>query len=157
MTKVRADRQTSSARINAEWDEEYGATLVELLARRRNQMRRQQRLVVALSAFSPLSALSFISMDLARTGLVQQEHIEDAVSTYRTYLTEYVQKKTREATGSNIWRGNDLSDYVAFSYRDSDTLADALSRNVYHIISLALLAILGFAGAYVAIVRYDVR
>ncbi len=37
-------------------------------------------------------------------------------------------------------------------YRVAQTAANAL-----HILNLALLAILGFAGAYVAILRYDVR
>ncbi len=51
----------------------------------------------------------------------------------------------------------DASDFVWFTYRDQELLGDCLSRNLFHLLNLVFLAILGFAGAYVAILRYDVR
>ena len=50
-----------------------------------------------------------------------------------------------------------ITDFALFNYQDPDTLSDSISRNLFHILNLMLLAILGFAGAYVAILRYDVR
>jgi hypothetical protein len=59
---------------------DYYSRLRGLWMARRNQMRRQQGLAVTLSSISPMGAVSFASMDLARTGLVQQEQVEDALA-----------------------------------------------------------------------------
>ena len=154
---IRQEIRNAYHEIEVRWDQDYISALVRIQADRRNQKSRQQRLAVALSALSPLSSLSFVSMDLARTGLVQQERIEDAINACLIYLTQYVQAKNRMNTGPSIWRGSDLKDFSPFTYQDADTIGECLYRNVYHVLSLAVLAVLGFAGAYVAILRYDVR
>ena len=142
--------------INDRWQIEYYARLGNLHSKRYNQMRRQQQLVATLSAISPLSAASFVSMDLARTGLVQQERTEDALKAHIVHLNQYIRDKVRQHTGMYT-RGVDLGDFPWFVYRDNEKLRECFSRNVFYILNLILLAILGFAGAYVAILRYDVR
>lgn len=112
--------------IERRWDQLYLEALIKLEAERRNQIHRQQQVAVALSALSPLSSLSWVSMDLARTGVVQQEQIEQAAATYVPYLTGYVQRKHREWKES-IWRGTDMSDFVPFRYRNTEPLADCLA------------------------------
>ena len=121
-----------------------------LLEERRNQVRRKQDLTVSLSAISPLGAVSFASMDLARTGIVQQEQLENALDAYHLYLGQFMREKL--SMDEVV-----LTDFSFFTYRDTDTLRECLSRNVFHILNLVLLAVLGFAGAYVSILRYDVR
>jgi ABC-2 type transport system permease protein len=140
-------------RINLRWGTEYRSRLWDLQTERRNEMRRQQRMAMLLSAISPFGAVSFASMDLARTGFVQQERIEDALNAYLISLSQYVQDKTRTLARSPV----NLTDFSWFTYRDNEALGESLSRNAFHILNLVLLAVLGFAGAYVAILRYDVR
>jgi hypothetical protein len=155
-TSDRQVLQDALYKIESRWDAEYHSRLKDMQKERRHQLRRQQRLAALLMAISPLGAVSYASTDLARTGFMQQERIEDAVNAYLISLSQYVQEKTRKALGSTF-EGVDLTDFVWFTYQDNDSLGQCLSRNTFPILNLALLAILGFAGAYVAILRYDVR
>jgi hypothetical protein len=134
------------------WDAEHWRRLAGMREEYRNQMRRQQRLSAALSAISPLGAVTFASMDLARTGFIQQERIEDALGVQLAYMGKFVRQKEALPVGRPS-----LMDYSRFTYQDHETVEECFSRNALHILNLALLAILGFAGAYVAILRYDVR
>ena len=86
---------------------------------------------------------------------MQQEQIEDALSSYLAYLTEYVRKKRLEEG----WMSTDvdLSDFAWFSHQNRDTVGDLVLRNALSVVNLALLALLGFVGAHVAMLRYDVR
>ena len=148
--KYRMEYQASLASFHTH----YHPRLKTLLMHRRNQLRRQQNLAMALSAASPLSALTFASMDLARTGMVQQERLEDALDRYLLYMARFLEEK---ASRGEEGKKTALTDFTFFTYRDTDTLSECLSRNAFHILNLLLLAVLGFAGAYVAILRYDVR
>ncbi len=140
-------------RIHDKWDAEFYPRLIQMQQKPRNQMRRQQRLAMALSAISPFGAVTFSSMDLARTGYVQKEWIEDALGHHLNYLAQYIRKKRAVP-----WPKEPvLTDYSPFFYQNRETLGECLARNGVHILNLTLLAILGFAGAYVAILRYDVR
>ena len=141
-----------ASKIQHKWDTEFHARQTVLQTVRHNQMRKRQALAHALSAVSPLGAVTFVSMDLARTGPVQQERVEDAVKAYIGYLVEYIRKKDAQP-----WDKRSLTDFSLFTYTDTEPVGDSLSRSLFHILNLALLAILGFAGAYVAILRYDVR
>ncbi len=142
-------------RIVSRWDTEYHSGLKALQTARRNQIRRQQRLAMGLSAISPLGGINAFSMDLARTGFIQRERLEDTLNSYLVSLSQLIQKKLRK----NLFNfgGVDLSDFTWFDYRDTESLGTCLARNALHILNLVLLAVLGFAGAYVAILRYDVR
>lgn len=139
-------------RISDRWDTQFYARLNHLQTEWRNEMRRQQNWAMVLSALSPLSAVSFASMDLARTGVIQQERVENALSAYLVYMAGFIREKSAQLSHGRV-----LTDFSLFSYRDDDTLGACLYRNGFHILNLALLAVLGFAGAYVAILRYDVR
>ncbi len=142
-------------KINSKWDSEYHARLGAVWTERRNQIRNRHRLSLVLSALSPLDAVDVLSMDLARTGSAQQTRMENAFNAYLINLDEFVQEKRRQT--SRRWRDVDLTGFTWFEYRDSEELGECLFRNVFHILNLVLLAVLGFAGAYVAILRYDVR
>ena len=134
----------------APFEKEFHPRLRRLLIERRNQLRRQHDLAIGLSALSPLGPLSSISMDLARTGTVQQERLEKALDAYQIDLAKFKFWALSGGTGEK-------TEFRFFAYEDRDTLGECLSRNSIQILNLVLLAILGFAGAYVAILKYDVR
>jgi hypothetical protein len=148
----RQEIQVDASRIEERWDGEFYHRLADHRTERRNQIRAQQRLAMTLSAISPLSAVSFASMDLARTGFLQQERLEDALNVHLAGLAQYVRKKFAQPRDEWI-----LSDFPWFTYQDRETAGTCVARNALPIMNLALLAILGFAGAYVAILKYDVR
>ena len=133
----------------APFEKEFHPQLRRLLMERRNQLRRQQDLALGLSALSPLGSLSSISMDLARTGTVQQDLLEKALDAYQIDLAKF---KFWALSGTG-----EKTEFRFFTYKNRETLGECLSRNRFQILNLVLLAILGFAGAYVAILRYDVR
>ncbi len=139
-------------KIVVRWNAELFPRLAHLQAERRNQMRCQQRLSMWLSSVSPLGPVRYASMDLARTGFIQQERIEDEMNAHLVYLAGYLQEKRYQPDQSRI-----VTDFSPFTYQDRETAGECLPRNVFHILNLALLSVLGFAGAYVAILRYDVR
>ena len=140
-------------RIHNRWDAEFYPRLIRLREKPRNLMRQQQRLAMFMSAVSPFGAVTFVSMDLARTGYVQKEWIEDALGHHLIYMGQYIRNKRAVP-----WRKErDLTDYSRFTYQNKETLGECLVRNAFHILNLVLLMLVGFAGAYVAILRYDVR
>ena|GEM_PF-1523171 len=138
--------------IRDKWDTDYAGRIGGLFANRRNQLRAQQHILTVLSAISPLGAVSHTTMDLARTGLIQQEQIEDAANAYSTYLARYIQRKR-----AAHWENRQMGDFSWFSFKYMDTVGDCLVRNAFFILNLVMLSILGFVGAYVGILRYDVR
>ena len=111
---------------------------------------------MVLSGISPLGAVDVVTMDLARTGFIQQERLEDALQAHLIYLNQFTKDKYRRPREQTAL-ATSVSDLSWFTYRDDEGLGECLSRNVFHILHLVLLAVLGFAGAYVAILRYDVR
>jgi ABC-type transport system involved in multi-copper enzyme maturation permease subunit len=149
--------QEAQEAVDRKWAGVYDERLARLQEDRRNRMREQTGLAMALSAISPFSAATYTSLDLARTGMLQQEQLENAVSLYFSYFGKYIEEKNRETAGRWAVKGADLSDFVPFAYQNTEPLSACLSRNAIHILNLALLTVAGFAGAYVAILRYDVR
>ncbi len=152
----RQELRDGASKIWRRWDELYRSRVQHLQASRREQLRRQQDLATVLSSLSPMGAVSLVSMDLARTGPVQQRRLEQSLDAYLINLKQFVFEKGRQHSGTWM-RGVDLSGFTWFTYRDAERIGACLTRNAMHILNLVLLAVLGFAGAYVAILRYDVR
>ncbi len=145
-------RRTAFKTIREKWNLQYYRRMTDMQAVRHSQMQRQQALLAVLSSVSPLGAISFTSMDLARTGPIQQARIIEVIGPHLVYLGAFIPEKM--ALPSEI---RDLTDFSPFTYRDTDTLGDCISRNALYILNLVLLALVGFAGAYAALMRYDVR
>ena len=135
---------------NLKHDESYQAALATFRRDRHNRTRSQVDLAGALSAVSPVASMTSVAMDLARTGFDHQMRIEEALALHQVYLARYVREKQSEEKPVVV-------DFVPFSFDTDEPLSSVLERNALYILSLALLAVLGFAGAYVAILRYDVR
>jgi ABC-type transport system involved in multi-copper enzyme maturation permease subunit len=145
-------RDAPIRKIEDKWLGEYRLRMDALEADRQRQMRRQRDLTMVLSGLSPLGAVTAVGTDLARTGFAQQERLENALDAYLSYYYHYIRER-ETPPGERP----DLADFSSFEYRDSETLAEVVTRNAFSLLNLALLAVLGFAGAYVTILRYDVR
>lgn len=148
--RILAGERAIRVASNLKHDEPYQAALATFRQDRHNSTRRQVALAGALSAVSPVASMTSVAMDLARTGFAQKMQIEEALSLHQVYLARYVRKKQAEEKPV-------IADFVPFSFDTDEPLSSVMERNALHILSLALLAVLGFAGAYVAILRYDVR
>ena len=138
--------------IRKKWNQQFYRSMSDLQAVRHRQMQKQRDLLSVLSSLSPLGAISFTSMDIARTGPIQQARIIGVMGPHLVYLDSFIQENW--ILPSEI---RDLTDFSPFTYRDTDTLGDCISRNVFHFVNLGLLALVGFSGAYMALMRYDVR
>ena len=152
----RQEIREAYGKIQDRWEAEYRSRTGRLKTERRDRMRSQQRLAMVLSGISPLGAVDVVAMDLARTGIVQQKRLEDALQAHLIYLDQFIRDKYRRPREGTALETS-VSDLAWFTYRDDEGLGECLSRNTAHILKLMLLAVLGFAGAYVAILRYDVR
>ncbi len=140
-------------RINDRWDGRLYPQMVRIRMAAQNEARRQMSLAMGLASVSPFGAATVASMDLARTGLVQKDWLEDAVGQHLSTMAQYIRKKELVP-----WpRRPELTDYTPFAYTRRDAVGDCLGRNVGAIVNLMVLFLLGTAGAYVAILRYDVR
>ena len=138
--------------IEGRWDRELYTKVRNVRTERRNEMRRQRELTAILSGVSPFGAISFASMDFGRTGLLQHEKLEDAVSEYLEYMSAFITSKMHQPREER-----NLGDFSWFVYSEKEATSEVVARNAFGILNLALLAILGFAVAYVGILRYDMR
>ena len=77
-------------------------------------------------------------MDLARTGFVQQQQLEDALSGYLDYLAEVV-RRNRYLPSEEI----SLKDFASFSFENAEPIAAGLQRNLMLILNLVLLSTAG--------------
>ncbi len=134
----------------AKYHTEYHPRLRVLYLERRNKIQHRYHLVRILSAITPIGAASFSSMDLARTGLIQQARLEAALDTYHNYFAMFIRDKSTQ-------HNPDLSEFTWFDFDYHETLAECLGRIKFDVLVLALLAALGICGAYVSILKYDVR
>jgi len=161
-----AARRQTQREIN-----EFSRKLHEDLRHRRAQ---QERLALGLSRFSPAAAFQLTAMNLAGTNIDLKTRYEDALQTYRTWFTDYRDKKEKETggrsgvrvtisseTGLQIDTGRDrgtldLSDMPRFDAPDY-TLKDAFGPIIADFGLLALYTLAAFAGAFVRFLRHDVR
>jgi ABC-type transport system involved in multi-copper enzyme maturation permease subunit len=140
----------------------------------RNRKINQEKLAFSLSRFSPASAYQLAAMNLAGTDVALKTRYEDAMQQFREVFNTAVTKK-REAeggtdgvqirwssdTGMKIKMGRDggalnVSDLPRFS-APQVSFSEALTPAIVDFGLLGIYAILGFAGAFVAFLRYDVR
>jgi len=128
----------------AEFDEGY-----------QNKRRKQQILAMTLSRFSPVSALTFSSASLGRTGIDEHEHFDQAIKVYKPLFLKW--KNDKEGPGG---RGNleepDISDMPQYEFKP-ESLRDSVSRALPDFLILILMSVVFFTGAFVSFLRYDVR
>lgn len=93
--------------------------------------------------------VTLVAADLARTGSHAQVQLETAAISYYSHFLDYIAKRSRTR--------DSMADFVRFSNDRQETLDGCLSRSLFRILDPALLVVLGSAGAYVTMIRYDVR
>ena len=139
----------------------------------RNRKREQQRLGFAMARVSPVAAYQLAVMDVAGTDMGIKTRFEDALTTYRTTFNEYRDRKMKAAgsfggmrimfdseRGVKIDQGReetlDLTDMPQF-VQASVPMAEAVQASIVDLGLLAGAALLAFAAAVIAFLRYDVR
>ena len=121
----------------------------------RARQLRQQMIAFSLSRISPASALMFASMSLAGTGIEEHQRFLDSVREYRPVWTRWAAAGVLQNMGLTLPKP-DLSDMPRHSY-EPESIGDSIKRTIPDFAVLMLLALVFFAGAYVAFLRYDVR
>ena len=140
-------------KIRNRWATEHRNRYSALEGERRRQIRQQHETTSAISILSPFRATELLARNLARTGFKDHQLMTNALSSHLITLAAYTQSKWMESYTGDV----DLTDFPWFTYELIETFDQCLIADAFHILNLVLLAILGFAGAYVAILRYDVR
>ncbi len=100
-----------------------------------------------ITRISPTAAFTFLSTDLAGTGLLEERRLKQAVLQYK----DLVWDKPVDSGG------NLKGDFPAFSYRRSLVREVMNADGLSNLAILVLFNILAFSTAYVAFLRYDVR
>ncbi len=169
---ARMQEEDSARKIVDRKIEAYETRLQEDLRQRKSV---QERLAFTLSRFSPASAFQLAAMTLAGTDIDLKARNLDVMQNYRTQFNSYVDNKLKET--------NDMSGVfmIEFSSEDgmtmnnkrNDKAVDASDmpeyvparQNIPHAMAslvidgglLGLFIILAFAGAFIRMLKYDVR
>ena len=112
---------------------------------------RFNRLVTAtknITRFSPTAAFTFLSTDLAGTGLLEERRLKQTVLQYKNLV---VDKPFDIQTAS--YKG----ELPIFSYQRSPVREVLNAEGFTNLLVLILFNIVAFSAAYVALLRYDVR
>lgn len=124
---------------------------------------QQARAALLLSRLSPAGSAAYAAMSLARTGLERDFRFRLALRDYRTILTAYYDRKSRELV--NLTEGRripavmatqNFTDLPAFEFQE-ESLASSLNRALPDLGFLLVWSLALFAVAYVKFLRYDVR
>ena len=111
---------------------------------------RFNRLVTAtkdITRFSPTAAFTFLSTDLAGTGLLEERRLKQAVLQYKNLVWD-----KPVDSGGNI-----KGEFPAFSYQRSPVREVLNAEGLGNLLVLILFNVVAFSAAYVAFLRYDVR
>ena len=112
---------------------------------------RFNRLVTAtkkITRFSPTAAFTFLSTDLAGTGLLEERRLKQAVLQYKNLVVD---------RPFDIQTASYKGDLPVFSYQRSPVREVLNAEGFTNLLVLILFNIVAFSAAYVALLRYDVR
>jgi ABC-type transport system involved in multi-copper enzyme maturation permease subunit len=132
----------------------FSRRLGERVEARKSQMAR---LALSLSRISPASSYQIATTRLAGTDLGMKQRFEEAVSEFATINRKLADEKMAPSrNGSGKMEPFDLTQLPQFA-QPKQTLGEVAADVILDVGLLALWALLGFAAAYVAFLRYDVR
>lgn len=160
-TAYEADR----AAVQRAWDEAnrvQGAKAEELLADLRQKEGAQTALARAFSMVSPLADFSYLATDLSSTGTRNMEHFGRLAGLWsRTFYRDYQPRKIADMKAKDptvdAWNtAVDMSDAPRFRYVE-EGLGGRIRAALPPFAVLAGFAVVLFAAAHVAFIRYDVR
>lgn len=164
--------EDSARKVVEKQIEDYETRLQEELRQRKAE---QERLAFSLSRFSPTSAYQLAAMTLSGTDIDLKSRNLDVMQNYRNQFTNYVEDKIEETNDLsgvmmvefdsekgvkvNNKRNDkvlDTSDMPRYAPAEQP-LAASLASIVIDGGILALFILLGFVGAYIRMIKYDVR
>ena len=138
-------------------DEEYRVFLQRLNERVEARKSEMQRVALSLARLSPASSFQIAAARLAGTDIGLKERFEDAVGEFGTVYKTLAQRKVEPVTtGKGQMEPFDVAQLPQF-VQPRRTLSDVAAGVILDVGLLALWALVGFAAAYVAFLRYDVR
>jgi len=135
----REDFQKAVSTINSEND--------KLISDYRGRFNRLVTATKDITRFSPTAAFTFLSTDLAGTGLLEERRLKQAVLQYKNLVWD-------KPTDSG---GNIKGEFPAFSYQRSSVREVLNAEGLGNLAVLILFNVVAFSAAYVAFLRYDVR
>ena len=156
-----ADR-AANERAWAEANRIQGAKADALWEDLQRKEKAQTGLARAISMISPLADFDYLATDLSSTGTRNMDHFEQLAGLWnKSFFDDYRQKKVAELRAkdptADVWNtAIDMSDAPRFNYVE-EGLGGRLRAALPPLGALAGLAVILFAGAYVAFIRYDVR
>ncbi|MCE5251675.1 ABC transporter permease [bacterium] len=119
----------------------------KLIADYRTRFNTLVALSKNITRISPAAAFTYLSTDVAGTGIIEEQRVKDAVIQYK----DMVWNKPTDSDG------NVVGDFPPFSYQRR-SLEDILAKEGFaNLLVLTLFALLSFTAAYVVFLRYDVR
>lgn len=168
----RMQEEDSARKVVDRQIEEYETRLQEELRQRKNA---QERLAFSLSRFSPASAFQLAAMTLAGTDIDLKSRNLETMKTYRNQFVDYVDSKLKETNDMSgvVMIEVNSEEGVKVNNRRNDKVLDTSDmpqytpsrRQLSHSLAslmvdggiLGLFILLGFIGAYIRMLRYDVR
>ncbi len=99
-----------------------------------------------LTRLSPAGVYTFLSADVAGTGIIDNRKAKDAVIEYKNQVWNRI-------SGNDIIAG----DPISFSYKRRSIRDVLMGNGLGNILILLMFTILGYTSAIVAFFRYDVR
>jgi ABC-type transport system involved in multi-copper enzyme maturation permease subunit len=151
--------------------EEQSAMEKEVMRKYDLQYEQQQAAQITLAeaiarSLSPTSAMSFAVENLAGSGMARQEEYLRQLRDFQQSFREYIYSEMKSIDDSNPQKfiesflgGKELdvkTSRINFQFRE-ESLDTVLSRSLWDIGMLVLIAIAFFAASFVAFLRYDVR
>lgn len=132
------------------WDEAQANISSEnnkLIADYRTRFNQLVALSQNITRFSPAAAFTYLTTDLAGTGILEEQRLKQSVVAYKNLIWD-------KPTDSD---GNIVGEFPAFSY-DRSSISQVLNfSGMGNLLILILFNVLFFSAAYVAFLKYDVR
>ncbi len=127
------------SRINDEND--------RLMENYRGQFSRLVSLSKAISRISPAAAFTYLSTEIAGTGIDDEIRLKEAVVRFKNAIWAM-------PTNSN---GDLVGEFPPFSFERGTVSQNFGGDGLVNIVIILLYLLLAYAGSYTAIIRYDVR
>ncbi len=119
----------------------------KLIADYRTRFNQLVMLSQNITRFSPAAAFSYLTIDIAGTGIYEERRLKQAIVEYKNHIWD-------KPTDSD---GNIVGEFPAFSY-DRASIIQALNfSGMSNLLVLILFNVLFFSAAYVVFLKYDVR
>jgi len=119
----------------------------KLMADYRTRFNELVTLSKNITRFSPSAAFTYLTTDIAGTGIIEQNRLKEAVLRYKDFFWD-------KPTDSD---GNIIGDFPTFSFKQSSVKEILMAEGLMNFAVIILFNVLAFTAAYVAFLRYDVR